>query len=80
MNFCLLIHSFIAWPGQVDCVMDMFAADGKLKRKQFEPAMAELDRRVCLEHGLYWDYQSISQYSDRKELRLKKNMIDHHAA
>ena len=48
--------------------MDMFAADGKLKRKQFEPAMAELDRRVCLEHGLYWDYQSISQYSDRKEL------------
>lgn len=60
---------FIAWPGQVDCVMDMFAADGKLKRKQFEPAMAELDRRVCLEHGLYWDYQSISQYSDRKESR-----------
>ena len=48
--------------------MDMFAADGKLKRKQFESAMAELDRRVCLEHGLYWDYQSISQYSDRKEL------------
>ena len=48
--------------------MDMFAADGKLKRKQFEPAMVELDRRVCLEHGLYWDYQSISQYSDRKEL------------
>lgn len=39
---------------------------GKLKRKQFETAMAELTRRHELEQALYWDYQSISKYSDRK--------------
>ena len=39
---------------------------GKLKRKQFEVAMTELTRRHELEQALYWDYQSISKYSDRK--------------
>ena len=55
------------WSGHIDFVMTIYAdKGGKLKRKNFETAMSELSRRQELEDALYWDYQSISKYSDRK--------------
>ena len=58
---------YLVWQGHVDFVMSSYAdKGGKLKRKQFEGAMNELSRRQELDQALYWDYQSISKYSDRK--------------
>ena len=59
--------SILVWSGHIDFVMTMYAdKGGKLKRKNFKTAMGELSRRQELEDALYWDYQSISKYSDRK--------------
>ncbi|CBY12801.1 unnamed protein product [Oikopleura dioica] len=50
---------------QAEAVIASFP-NKKLTKEHFKSALNELDRRHCMEQSVYWDYQSLSKYSDRE--------------
>ena len=50
---------------QAEAVIATFP-NKKLTKEHFKSALEELDRRHCMEQSIYWDYQSLSRYSDRE--------------